>query len=358
MFIYLIVNHETGKYYVGQHKGNNLQHYLQKKLSSARYHQSGQSYLFNSMRKYPQSSIWSIHALRSDIQTREELDETERDFIRFLKAQNPEYGYNICRGGEGFTGPHSEASKKKTSAASKRTWQDPEFRKRVIPKVRASLQTEEYKLKASLSHMGHETSDMTREKISKAHKDNWQDLEYRARMENFGVFKFTKEQLSKNGRKGGTTIAKHNMDNKLGIFGATHEQRVEWGKKAGPIGGRIGGAVTASKPGFLAEIGRIARCKHWQVGRGKPCICDHHSPAESFFYEKHPIICTKKTYNISKEASDRRRERMAALGKIQGKKNAESGHLDSIRTKESCSKGGKMTTSRRILLKTPLTNVY
>jgi len=37
MFIYLIVNHTTGKYYVGQHKGDNLKKYLQRKFSEARH---------------------------------------------------------------------------------------------------------------------------------------------------------------------------------------------------------------------------------------------------------------------------------------------------------------------------------
>jgi hypothetical protein len=122
MFIYLIVNHKTGKYYVGQHKGNNLRKYLKTKMSVARHNQKGGSHLFNAMRKYPQSSLWSIHALRSDIQTREELDETERDFIKFLRSQEPEYGYNICRGGEGRTGPLSSKEKEKFLAANRAYW--------------------------------------------------------------------------------------------------------------------------------------------------------------------------------------------------------------------------------------------
>ena len=354
MFIYLIVNHVTGKYYVGQHKGNNLKKYLQQKFHHAQRDISKSSHLYNSMRAYPDPSVWSIHALRSDIKTKQELDECERDFIKFLKAQDPEYGYNICRGGEGFTGPHSEASKKKTSVASKRTWQDPEFRKRVIPKIRASLQTAEYKLKASLSHLGHETSDGTKEKISKTHKDNWQDPEYRIHMENFGIFNLTKEQLSNNGRKGGR-IAGRISGPKSGIknlLAQSYESRVGAGLK--------GGTVTAKKPGFLAEIGRIARCKHWQVRRGKPCICGNHSPAESFFYEKHPIIHIKKSYSVSKEVTNKRKERMAILGKNQGRRSAESGHLNLIRTKESCSKGGKIAGNihRKNLLKIPHIEVY
>jgi hypothetical protein len=118
MFIYLIVNQATGKYYVGQHKGNNLRKYLQTKISDANRNRGGNSYLYASMRKHPKEA-WSIHALLSDVQTRAELDQHEKDFISFLRSQDPEYGYNIQRGGEGFTGPHSEETKRKCSEAGK-----------------------------------------------------------------------------------------------------------------------------------------------------------------------------------------------------------------------------------------------
>ncbi len=114
MFIYLIVNHVTGKYYVGQHKGTNLKQYLQKKFYEAGNHLGGNSHLYASMRKHGREAF-TIHALLSDVQTREELDQKEKDFIASLKSQDPEYGYNICRGGEGFTGPHSDKTRRKMS---------------------------------------------------------------------------------------------------------------------------------------------------------------------------------------------------------------------------------------------------
>ena len=126
MFIYLIVNHVTGKYYVGQHKGENLKKYLQQKLSQARYelkrkgHSRG-SHLFKSMRKHGREAF-TIHALLSDIQTRSELDQHEKDFITFLKSQDSEYGYNICRGGEGRTGSLTAESRKKMSLNNCRYW--------------------------------------------------------------------------------------------------------------------------------------------------------------------------------------------------------------------------------------------
>jgi hypothetical protein len=128
MFIYMIVNRLSGKYYIGQHKGKSLQAYLGSKLWDSRHQRSGRSYLYNSMRKYPDSSVWSIHALLSDIQTKTELDQYEKDFIAFLRSQNPEYGYNICRGGEGFSGRHSESTRLKIAANSRHMWQQPGHR--------------------------------------------------------------------------------------------------------------------------------------------------------------------------------------------------------------------------------------
>jgi len=180
MFIYLIVNRETGKYYVGQHKGADLRRYLQKKLSQARYYK-GSSHLYNSMKKHL-PYVWSIHALRSDIQTREELDQTERDFIKFLRAQDSEFGYNICRGGEGFSGTHPEGVRQKMSSAHKEQWQEPEFRDATVAKIRENYQLRE-QTGGNLGFRweeGHEVSDETKARLSESRKENWQDPEYRA----------------------------------------------------------------------------------------------------------------------------------------------------------------------------------
>jgi GIY-YIG catalytic domain-containing protein len=120
MVIYVIVCNETLKIYVGQHKGSNLQKYLQTKLSDAKWQLHRRSHLFNAMRKHPRDS-WSIHPLVSGIEDKKELDEAERLLIYALKAQHPDVGYNICEGGEGFTGPHSEAAKRKISEHHKGT---------------------------------------------------------------------------------------------------------------------------------------------------------------------------------------------------------------------------------------------
>jgi hypothetical protein len=118
MFIYLIVNSVTGKYYVGQHKGNNLKQYLQQKFWESQHKPTLRSRLYASMRKHPQDA-WSIHPLVSTLTTKAELDYWEGFFIAQFKSRNREHGYNICRGGEGFTGPHSEETKVKMSKTRK-----------------------------------------------------------------------------------------------------------------------------------------------------------------------------------------------------------------------------------------------
>ncbi len=143
MHIYLIVNHATGKYYVGQHKGSSLQKYLISKLWDAEHQRNGQSYLYASMRKHGRAAF-TIHSLLSDIQTKAELDQYEKDFIKFLRARDPEYGYNICKGGEGFTGPHSLKTRERFSQRMKEWWSDPktlDIRTEVARKVSEARKT-------------------------------------------------------------------------------------------------------------------------------------------------------------------------------------------------------------------------
>src|ERR1700676_2348923 len=117
MVIYVIVCSETLKLYVGQHnREDDLKDYFSKKFYDAHRKSGTRSHLFNAMKKYPRDS-WSIHPLVSGIETKKELDETEQLLIYALKAQHPDVGYNICDGGEGFTGPHSEETKRKLSKA-------------------------------------------------------------------------------------------------------------------------------------------------------------------------------------------------------------------------------------------------
>jgi hypothetical protein len=112
MFVYVIVNSATLKIYVGKTTTGNLDLYLKRKIRDAQKGKyRGRSYLFASMQKHP-STVWSIHPLLAG-ETNEEICEHEKVLIKMLGTQNPEVGYNICRGGEGYTGSMSEEVKAK-----------------------------------------------------------------------------------------------------------------------------------------------------------------------------------------------------------------------------------------------------
>jgi group I intron endonuclease len=168
MYIYVITNSATGKIYIGQHKGNNLKKYLQTKLSDAAKFRGGKSRLYNSMRKHPKE-VWSIEPLISDIQTKPELDRWERLLIALFDTRNPEVGYNICKGGEGFTGTHSEESKKRMSARAIEAWDRDPQRKLDMSALKSGVpRTLDVRTRISKSNTGKEHTLETRAKLREA----------------------------------------------------------------------------------------------------------------------------------------------------------------------------------------------
>jgi hypothetical protein len=168
MFVYVIVNSETLKIYIGQHgygaRRLSLRQYLQRKISAARHHESGGSHLYNAMRKYP-PPVWSIHSLISEISSREECNYWERLLIKALNAQHPEVGYNLARGGCGGGHASSEETRIKLRAAAK------------ARKPRTGWHhSDESKVKSRLAHLGRKLgprgpqSEEIKQKISAAHR--------------------------------------------------------------------------------------------------------------------------------------------------------------------------------------------
>lgn len=111
MFVYVIVNDVNLKIYVGKTTLSNLQQYLQQKFYEAGKLLGGRSHLYAAIRKHGREHF-HIYPLFEGV-TNEEICKHEKLLIKTLNSRNPDVGYNICRGGEGFTGPHTEEWKRK-----------------------------------------------------------------------------------------------------------------------------------------------------------------------------------------------------------------------------------------------------
>ena len=209
MFIYIITNSESKKVYIGKTTKPDLYAYLKTKFRQAARHKGG-SHLFNAMRKYPKHA-WDIQPLISCLETEWQLSLWEKALICALDSTNPEFGYNICRGGEGFTGPHSPETCAKMSEITKRAWTDPKKRAKRLESMKMASSSPEFSAKMSetskkkwldpayrakmteflekawavpeyrASHSG-SMPDSVRSKIGKASKERWGDPVFRAKM--------------------------------------------------------------------------------------------------------------------------------------------------------------------------------
>lgn len=101
----------------------------------------------NALRKYgSENFIWEI------IEQVEDIDTAKMVEIWYIEQYQPEY--NMTKGGDGFSGPHTEEAKNKISLAQ-------------FGRKRAPF-SEEWKQNLSLANKGHESLDETNKKISQS----------------------------------------------------------------------------------------------------------------------------------------------------------------------------------------------
>ena len=127
MFVYLIINDVNDKIYVGKTVTNNLQQYLQKKFWYAKSRPDLYSRLYRAIRKHGREHF-HIHPLVTGCDSNEALCVWEITLIELFQTRNPEIGYNICKGGEGFSGPHGQSARDRISIAASAMWKRPEIR--------------------------------------------------------------------------------------------------------------------------------------------------------------------------------------------------------------------------------------
>jgi group I intron endonuclease len=103
MYIYLLYNLETEKGYVGQtQKSVNYRWKQHIRASQNLNLKASRSAIGAAIRKYGRD-MFEISILNDSCQSKVELNNCERLWIRVLQTDNPEFGYNLGLGGEGVT---------------------------------------------------------------------------------------------------------------------------------------------------------------------------------------------------------------------------------------------------------------
>lgn len=98
LVVYKHTNKTNGKVYIGQTKD------CQSRWKPSSY--VGSPYFYHAIQKYGWNNFQ--HEFLKTNLTQEEADYWERYFIKKYQSTNPQYGYNICEGGEHKVALHGE----------------------------------------------------------------------------------------------------------------------------------------------------------------------------------------------------------------------------------------------------------
>ena len=180
--IYKIKNQINGKIYIGQtihgfnrRYKNNLEEYTKN------------IHLKNSIDKYGIDNF-SVYKAIDIAFSRTELDIKEQIWISFYRSYDEKFGYNKTKGGGSpvFT----EEVKENMSKSQKKKWESKEYRKKIVPKLRAITQSEIYRNNMSQTLINSEVhkeacnSKEFKEKQRELKLELWQDEEYREKVLN------------------------------------------------------------------------------------------------------------------------------------------------------------------------------
>jgi group I intron endonuclease len=153
-YIYITTNRINNKMYIGKHKSNDWDY---------NYFGSGKlinyaikKYGINNFECFPLAWAWSL----------KELNELEKEYIKHYKPE-----YNLTKGGDGFTGKHSDITKSKISknyVGNKGMKFNKEQIKRISEAHKGKHLSEETKRKISISKMGYKQTEEAKQKIREA----------------------------------------------------------------------------------------------------------------------------------------------------------------------------------------------
>lgn len=106
-------------------------------------------YFWNAIQKYGWDNF--EHTIYKENLSRQEAEDLEKELIKQLKTNDPDYGYNISPGGDSGTNElinqkwNDEEFRETMKQKMREAWKDPEKRKRRSEQAFARYQNEEYK---------------------------------------------------------------------------------------------------------------------------------------------------------------------------------------------------------------------
>lgn len=174
MIIYGIINKLNSKIYVGLSVKDDINSPQSRPYQHLQgTGRSSSKLVFQAVQKYGIENFLVIILHRSDC-TREELKELEKWYILQFNTIAPN-GYNLTAGGDGFTGKHMEASKKKTSISNKIAQNMPETKKKKSESEKIAQNKPEHKKKLSeiRNNKSDKEKEITRKKQSDSNKIAW-----------------------------------------------------------------------------------------------------------------------------------------------------------------------------------------
>lgn len=150
MLIYKATNIQNHKCYIGKTK-TTMEARQYWHLKNAK--QNSNTHFHNAIRKFgPHNFKWEIVGC---CETKEELNQAEKDCIEFFNSNSRIYGYNMTSGGDGFDGKQSTKSRELISQNNAKFWNGKKF-------------SEEHRKKLSESHKGKKQSLETKIKRASA----------------------------------------------------------------------------------------------------------------------------------------------------------------------------------------------
>jgi group I intron endonuclease len=118
MYIYGLLNKINQKMYIGY---NSTKYDIDDFKSRPQQHligRGGCKVIWDAIKKHDPENFMIIKLHEEPDLTKDKLKQLEKDYIKQLKTRAPN-GYNLTDGGDGFTGKHTEESKKKISDKTK-----------------------------------------------------------------------------------------------------------------------------------------------------------------------------------------------------------------------------------------------